>query len=189
MIVCRLPSAEVNKKKIMDRKRRKITNSEEMKDAWIEDFFRMEELGEMEAEAIRHNVTGVRNGIVVYEQSETVPDVDELADTENYEMKSDEVPRFRIFSEEETEAFINENRNKNTSHKTKSDIKIIKDFFTSINEFRDPAEIPPSQLDSLLVRFYLGARKTDHTEYESSTLNSINNSLDRYIRDKELQFR
>jgi hypothetical protein len=128
----------------MDRKRRKITNSEEMKDALVEDIFRMEELGEMEAEAIRHNVTGVQNGSVVYEQIETVPDADELAelldadDTENYEMESNEVPRFRIFSEGETEAFINENRNKNTSHKTKSDIKIIKDFFASINDFRDP---------------------------------------------------
>ena len=50
----------------MDRERCKITNSEEMKDALVEDIFRMEELGEMEAEAIRHNVTGVQNGSVVY---------------------------------------------------------------------------------------------------------------------------
>lgn len=75
----------------MDRERCKITNSEEMKDALVEDIFRMEELGEMEAEAIRHNVTGVQNGSVVYVKIETVPDADELAelldadDTENYD--------------------------------------------------------------------------------------------------------
>jgi hypothetical protein len=41
-------------------KRKKITNSDEMQDALVEDYFRYEELAEIEAEAIRHNMTGVK---------------------------------------------------------------------------------------------------------------------------------
>jgi hypothetical protein len=42
----------------MSRKRQKINNTEEMMDALVEDYFRYDELAQMEAEAIRHNITG-----------------------------------------------------------------------------------------------------------------------------------
>jgi endonuclease III len=42
----------------MSRKRQKINNTEEMMDALVEYYFRYDELAQMEAEVIRHNITG-----------------------------------------------------------------------------------------------------------------------------------
>jgi hypothetical protein len=94
--------------------------------------------------------------------------------------------RFRIYSDAETDAFLKENKNKNTGQKTKSDMKKVTDFFRSVGEFRDPATIPSSELDSLIARFFLGVRKRDFSEYELDTLCSIHSSIDRYFRDEEL---
>jgi hypothetical protein len=52
-------------------------------------------------------------------------------------------------------------------------MKIVTDFFRFVGEFRDPATIPSSELDSLLARFFLGVRKRDFSEYEPNTLCSI----------------
>ena len=170
-----------------------------MQDALVEDYFMYEELAEMEAETIRHNMTGVKNDNIYYEEVNAVPN--EL-DPEGDENNSHEVldnfetennsrgeARFQFFSDEDTDAFITEQRNGYTKRKTKSDIKIVKDFFATIDELRNPADIPLKELDSLLARFYLGARKKDCTEYEPSSLQSINNSLDRYFKDNKLPFR
>jgi hypothetical protein len=54
--------------------------------------------------------------------------------TDNQEV----VQRFRIYSDTETDAFLKENKNKNTGQKTKSDMKIVMDFFRSFGEFKDP---------------------------------------------------
>ena len=42
----------------MERKRKKIKNVQEMMDGLVEDYFRYDDLAQMEAEAIRHNITG-----------------------------------------------------------------------------------------------------------------------------------
>jgi hypothetical protein len=42
------------------------------------------------------------------------------------------VHRFRIYSDAETDAFLKENKNKNTGQKTKSDMKIVTDFFSHV---------------------------------------------------------
>ena len=73
--------------------------------------------------------------------------------------------------------------------KTKSDMKIVTDFFRSVGEFRDAATIPSSELESLLARFFLDARKRNLSEYEPDTLCSIHNSIDRYFRDEKLTIR
>jgi hypothetical protein len=39
--------------------------------------------------------------------------------------------------------FLEENLNKNTKTKPKSDMKVITDFFTSIGEERVPGQYPP----------------------------------------------
>ena len=96
------------------------------------------------------------------------------------------VQRFRVYSDAETDAFLKENKNKNTGQKTKSDMKIVSDFFRSVGELRDLAIILSSELDSLLARFFLGVRKRDFSEYEPDTLCSIHN---RYSRDEKLTIR
>ena len=46
-----------------------------------------------------------------------------------------------MVTDEETDVFLEENINKNTKTKTKSDMKVITDFFTSIGEERAPGQI------------------------------------------------
>jgi hypothetical protein len=76
--------------------------------------------------------------------------------------------------------FLEENLNKNTKTKTKSDMKVITDLFTSIGEERAPGQIPPKDLDSIMARFFLGVLKKDGTEYEPDSLGSMYNSLERH---------
>ncbi|CAG2226547.1 unnamed protein product [Mytilus edulis] len=175
-----------------------------MMDALVEDIFRYEELAELEAQAIRHNVTGVANS-VRYEELEveveveqpTMPQThmtaqlvrDDDQDDDNKENDEESVGRFKIYTDEETDQFLDINKNKNTGSKTKSDVKIVRDFFVSVGEMRDPTKILPKELDSLLARFILGVRKRDLTEYEPDSLHGIPNSLDRYFRDMKLTIR
>jgi hypothetical protein len=89
--------------------------------------------------------------------------------------------RFRMVTDEETCGFfLEENLNKNTKTKTKSDMKVITDFFTSIGEERAPGQIPPKELDSIMARFFLGVLKKDGTKYEPDSLSSMYNSLERH---------
>ena len=166
-------------------------------DALVEDYFQYDELAQMEAEAIRHNITGSDTEVLEYRELDEVPreliSNVEIGEKENQSPDQTDnqevVQRFRIYSDAETDAFLKENKNKNTGQKTKSDMKIVMDFFRSFEEFRDPATIPSSELDSLLARFFLGVRKRDLNEYEPDILCSIHNSIDRYFRDEKLTVR
>jgi hypothetical protein len=52
----------------MSRKRQKINNTEEMMDVRVENYFRYDELGQMEAEAIRYNITGSDTEVLEYRE-------------------------------------------------------------------------------------------------------------------------
>ena len=51
----------------MERERKKINNAEEMMDALVEDYFRSDDLAQIETEAIRHNITGSDTEVLEYE--------------------------------------------------------------------------------------------------------------------------
>jgi hypothetical protein len=130
----------------MSRKRQKINNTEEMMNALVEDYFRYE-LAQMEAEAICHKITGSDTEVLECREFDEVPreliSNVEIVEKENQSPDQTDnqevVQRFRIYSDAETDAFLKENENKNTGQKTKSDMKIVTDFFRSVGEFRDPA--------------------------------------------------
>jgi hypothetical protein len=50
-----------------------INNTEEMMDALVEDYFRYDELAQMEAEANRHNITGSDTEVLEYRELDEVP--------------------------------------------------------------------------------------------------------------------
>ena len=120
----------------------------------------------MEAEAIRHNITGSNPEVLEHRELDEVPRPRELISNVEIGEKENQSPdqtdnqevvhRFRIYSDAETDAFLkeNKNKNKNTGQKTKSDMKLVTDFFRSVGEFRDPALIPSSELDSLLSDYF-----------------------------------
>jgi hypothetical protein len=57
----------------MSRKRQKINDTEEMMDALVKDYFRYDELAQMEAEANRHNITGSDTEVLENREFDEVP--------------------------------------------------------------------------------------------------------------------
>ncbi|XP_053403213.1 uncharacterized protein LOC128558312 [Mercenaria mercenaria] len=121
--------------------------------------------------------------------------------------------RFATVEDGDTDTFIGENKTKNTSYKTRSDLKIFSDWAQSVGELRPVETIPMEELDSLLARFYLdkkrfyptrkhgnillytyhscffsAVRKRDGSEYEPDTISAIQNSLDRHLKENKVKF-
>ena len=81
----------------------------------------------MEAEAIRHNITGSDTEVLEYRELDEVPK--ELISNVEIGEKQNQSPdqtdnqqviqRFRIYSDAETDAFLKENKNKNMVRKAK----------------------------------------------------------------------
>ena len=80
--------------------------------------------------------------------------------------------------------FMTENRNKNTTKKTQSDLNIFYRWAKSVNETRTLENISEQELDKLLAHFVLNARKQNGDEYEPDTLTSMLRSFDRLLREK-----
>ena len=56
-------------------------------------------------------------------------------------------------------SFIEENRNSNTTKKTKTDLNVWPRWCNSTNERRPMWDIPPEELNSLLAHFFIKVRK------------------------------
>ncbi|CAG2245634.1 unnamed protein product [Mytilus edulis] len=104
--------------------------------------------------------------------------------------KASESDRFRDVTDADINSFLQEQLNKNTSKKTKSDLKIFQLFLKSKHdEKRNIEQIPPQELDRYLSFFFLSATKEKQTngtfEYEPSSLKSIQQSISRHLKDNE----
>ena len=147
----------------------------------------------MEADDILMNISEIESPNYEYVELDLLNlprDLSTNLNEDSDNQKENVVPnkRFRMVTDEETGGFfLEENLNKNTKTKTKSDMKVITDFFTSIGEERALGQIPPKDLDSIMARFFLGVLKKDGTEYEPDSLGSMYNSLDRHLRDMKSQ--
>jgi len=98
--------------------------------------------------------------------------------------------RFKNVTDGDLEIYIKEQENRNTSRKTKSDVKIFKTFLTNIHdENRCIENIPQVELDRYLGLFFVSAQKEKSKngtlEYEPSSLKSIRASIHRYLKDKQ----
>ena len=89
-------------------------------------------------------------------------------------------------TENDTLAFVESMKNKNTKSKTTSDLKNFKEWMRNenLNEDRNLEDIPPRELDMYLARFFLTVRKQDKEEYEPDTLKSFQSSFLRYLAEK-----
>ncbi|XP_050392934.1 uncharacterized protein LOC126811391 [Patella vulgata] len=72
--------------------------------------------------------------------------------------------------------------NKHTNRKTGADMKIFLSYLASVNEMRQPQDIPEAELDKHLCTFFMVVRKTDKTEYEPCSLRSMLASIERYLK-------
>ena len=91
-------------------------------------------------------------------------------------------------NDEDIDNFIAENRNKNTTKKTQSDLNVFYRWAKNVNETRTIENIPEQELDKVLAHFFLNVRKTNGDEYEPDTLTSMLRSFDRFLREKEKQY-
>ncbi|KAG8434319.1 hypothetical protein GDO86_012630 [Hymenochirus boettgeri] len=94
------------------------------------------------------------------------------------------LPRFRIPTCEERDSFIQEQKNKNTMRKTKSDISTLLSFTQQVKENRKIEEIPHAELDLLLSKFILALKRKDGKEYEPHTVRCLIGSIDRYLKEQ-----
>jgi hypothetical protein len=133
----------------MERRRpnRELKNSEDVQGALIGDYFRYNDLSRMEADEIESpNYEYVELDLLNLPR-----DLSTNLNEDSDNQKENVVPneRFRMVSDEENCVSLEKNVNKNTKTKTKSDMKVITDFFTSIGEERAPEQIPPKTLTVL----------------------------------------
>ena len=97
--------------------------------------------------------------------------------------------RFRDVSEVETDRFIEDMKNNNTKRKTICDVKLLHSWMEAKLGDRRRAEfIPPSELDSVLARFFLSIRKPDLTEYEPESIKSKQLSISRYLKEQKYAY-
>ena len=93
--------------------------------------------------------------------------------------------RFEHVDEAQKEAFKLKQKNENTERKTRSDVKLFKEYLAFKKDARKPEDIPGSDLNALLEEFFMCVRKTDKSEYEPSTLRGMLGRLKRYLEEKE----
>ena len=89
---------------------------------------------------------------------------------------------------QELEDFISAQKSSNTVKKTKSDIRALKRFCSTIDETREPETMTAKKLDKLLSRFFKDITKENGEEYEPSSLTSFQRSFQRYFSEKKLPF-
>lgn len=63
----------------------------------------------------------------------------------------------------DTEEFVESTKNKNTKRKTCSDLKIFLKWLHKYEDFRALDEIPVTELDELLAKFFISLKKIMET--------------------------
>ena len=80
-------------------------------------------------------------------------------------------------------------RNNNTKRKTICDVKLFYSWMEAkLGDRRHAEFIPPSELDSVLARFFLSIRKPDLTEYEPESIKSKQLSISRYLKERKYSY-
>jgi hypothetical protein len=103
---------------------------------------------------------------------------------ENFELGLELQSRFVTVTELETSTFVQNNRNKNTAQKTEGNTKIMYNWLSEIcKETRKMHEIPPTELNMYLARFFLSIRRPDGSEYEPDKIRGYLGSFSRHLRD------
>ena len=86
---------------------------------------------------------------------------------------------------EDVDSFIDAQRKQNTKAATARDIKNVQRWlWENKREPKSLENILPVWLDSYLAEMFISIRKSDGTDYEPISLESIKNSVDRYLKDK-----
>ena len=89
-------------------------------------------------------------------------------------------------SQEKIDEFINKQKSVNTVRKTMADMNILRRYMSTINMGEINIEnLPTSELNHLLSKFFIEVRRKDGKEYEPGTVSSVQRSIQRYLNDKK----
>ena len=76
-------------------------------------------------------------------------------------------------------------KNVNAKRKTDSDIRIFKNWLSTVGEHRNPEYIGVKEMYMHLARFFFSARTKFKQDYEPDSLKCIQASISRYLSDGE----
>lgn len=108
----------------------------------VENTDNVVELVELEVMPITEVPVSDAQGVVATEEEEVLPQVSNT--------------RYKSVTLEDTDKFLQNNKNKNTTYKTNSDLKMFYDWCRSNGNLRLVEDVPAEELDVLLSRFYIG---------------------------------
>ena len=92
-------------------------------------------------------------------------------------------------SQEAIDDFINQQKSANTNKKTATDMNTLLRYMEANGIKNEKIEsLPVSELDHLLSKFFLNARKKNGEEYEPATVSSFQRSIQRYLSEKKYPF-
>lgn len=90
----------------------------------------------------------------------------------------------KTFTMANVQDYILAQRTENTVKKTEYDLNVWKRYCRDIGEERALETIPATDLNILISRFFMEAKKKDGGSYEPTSLSSFQRSLQRYLNDK-----
>ena len=125
---------------------------------------------------------GVPTNVVETEISHTVTSENPTRTSETAPPQTAATNRFVDITDAEVCQFVFDNENINTRKKTLCNIKLFQLFLSEQNEERMVHELPPSELDKYLARFFVSVRQKDGREYQPSYLRGILGSLERHLK-------
>lgn len=83
---------------------------------------------------------------------------------------------------------VSQTQNESTERKTKSCLKRILLFFKEHGESRPPECLSPPELDQMIAFFFKETKRLDGEDFQPISLKSFQNSLDRYLRNKNYPY-
>ena len=93
-----------------------------------------------------------------------------------------------MVSDDDVNAFSEQQENDNTKKKTLYDLKIFREFLETCDEKREIENITPVELQAIIKKFVLAVRKKNGDEYEPSSIRAFLQSIDRYLRKNNYGF-
>lgn len=148
---------------------RGVKSVEQMMDILVDDIMRYESLAEMEeimaldtlfhADEVENTATATGNVLELLEVTPSDVHVQGLVETEEVLPQVSDTERntrYKPVTLEDTDQFLVDNRNTNTTCKTNSDLRMFYDWRRSNGELRLIDDVPAGDLDALQSPFYIG---------------------------------
>ena len=81
--------------------------------------------------------------------------------------------RFVVVSDDDVNAFSEQQENDNTKKKTLYDLKIFREFLETCDEKREIENVTPVELQAIIKKSVLAVRKKNGDEYEPSSIRAF----------------